>query len=277
MKYSRLNDLALAFALLCIAVAVALTARVSNAGAEFDYFGGDIDYWHEAKPKPNASAEQKIQPALGTTRKPDPEATPGSPDHFSWNKVLDPRNKEFFKEGDYTPPEAFMEIVRNPSDSNLKLWFAYNEKKNQLSERLQVRMKEYMAKNSVSLDDTGRAYLQTKASALPKTEPDTKRFRFRMYFDSHCPHCKKMFGTLAELQSRGFMVEARQVDNDPRGIENLPVLVERATPGEIKEKNIQSVPLLLVGDLTKKAVYRMTGYQSVSSIFKTISQGGGSD
>ena len=83
-----------------------------------------------------------------------------------------------------------------------------------------------------------------------------------------------MFGTLAELQSRGFMVEARQIDNDPRGLENLPIPAQHAAPEEIREKNIQSVPLLLVGDLSKKTVYRLTGFQSVSSIFKAIPEGG---
>ncbi|MGK5087099.1 hypothetical protein WDW86_06040 [Bdellovibrionota bacterium FG-2] len=214
------------------------------------------------------------------------------PGTFNWNQYLDPKNKEFFKEGDYTPPEAFMEIVRNPTDENLKLWFAYNDKKNQLSDRLQARMKEYIEKYPGAklpgnlggppsgqlggqLENTGRSYLQAKANALPKAEPDAKRFRFRMYFDSHCPHCKKMFGTLTELQERGFMVEARQVDNDPRGLEGLSIPAVRATPDELREKSIQNVPLLLVGDLTNKTVYRIPGYQSVSSIFQTIASQGG--
>lgn len=249
-------------------------ATVSIAATDFDFFGSTIDYWHEAKPTKTSPAEKKVSPASSLDQRPVPDSTPESQDHFSWNKVLDPKNKEFFKEGDYTPPEAFMEIVRNPTDANLKLWFAYMDKKNQLSERLQVRMKEYLEKNTVKIGEVGKAYLQERINSLPKAEPDAKRFRFRMYFDSHCPHCKKMFGTLAELQSRGFMVEARQVDNDPRGLENLPIPVQKADPGELKEKNIQSVPLLLVGDLSKKAIYRLTGYQSVSSIFKAISEGG---
>ena len=272
MTFSRLNKLAFVVVILCVIASVFLAARPSLAATDFDFFGTDIDYWHEAKSKQHSTVEKKDQPALPSDTRGLRDPAPESADRFSWTKVLDPKNKEFFKEGDYTPPEAFMEIVRNPTDANLKLWFAYNEKKNQLSDRLQARMKEYMEKNTVKLNDTGRAYLESKASALPKTEPDAKRFRFRMYFDSHCPHCKKMFGTLVELQSRGFMVEAKQVDSDPRGLENLPIPAQRAARGELQEKNIQNVPLLLIGDLTKKTVYRMTGYQNISSIFQAIAK-----
>ena len=275
MTFSILNKLAVIPAILCLVISVFLAARPSLAATDFDFFGTDIDYWHDSKAKHKSAVEKKDQLALPSETKTNHDSAPESADRFSWTKVLDPKNKEFFKEGDYTPPEAFMEIVRNPTDANLKLWFAYNEKKNQLSDRLQARMKEYMEKNTVKLNDTGRAYLESKASALPKSEPDAKRFRFRMYFDSHCPHCHRMFGTLSELQAKGFYVEARQVDSDSRGLEGLSVPAQRASPGEIKEKDIKSVPLLLVGDLEKKAVYRLTGFQTLASIFKAINDHGG--
>lgn len=251
---------------------VALHSAAFGA-TEFQYFGSDIDFWHEQKAKPQTVTAEKKE-HLSQEKKPGGEAVTEPAERFLWQKFLDPKNKEFFKEGDYTPPEPFMEIVRSPTDANLKLWFSYIEKKNELSDRLQVRMREYMEKNSLKLGEAGQQVVKAKVANLPKVEPDAKRFRFRMYFDSHCPHCKKMFGTLAELQGRGFYVEARQVDNDPRGTEGLSIPTQRASPSEIKERGIQSVPLLLVGDLQKKAVYRLTGFQSVSSIFEAISQGG---
>lgn len=243
----------------------------SNAlASEFQYFGNEINYWNAQEQKAS-----KVTPApqpQATEKKPT-EDVPGDPQSkFSWNKVLDPKNKEFFKEGDYTPPEPFMEIVRNPSDANLKMWFAYIEKKNQLSDRLQARMKEYVEKNSVKLGEGGRNYANTRSAQLARVPEDAKRFRFRMYFDSHCPHCKRMYATLSELQSKGFYVEAVQIDRDPKGLEGLPVPATRAGANEITEKDIKSVPLLLVGDLKKKAVYRLSGYQTVASIFQTINQ-----
>lgn len=253
-----------------LAAAFGLTS-ISNASAsEFQYFGNEINYWNKESPK---SPKATPAPQAQAQEKKSTETVAGDPqEKFSWNKVLDPKNKDFFKEGDYTPPEPFMEIVRNPSDANLKMWFAYIEKKNQLSDRLQARMKEYVEKNSVKLGEGGREYANTRTAQLARVPEDAKRFRFRMYFDSHCPHCKRMFATLAELQSRGFYVEAVQVDRDPKGLDGLPVPATRAAPSEIENKEIKSVPLLLVGDLKKKAVYRLTGYQSVASIFQTINQ-----
>jgi hypothetical protein len=81
-----------------------------------------------------------------------------------------------------------------------------------------------------------------------------------------------MFGTLSELQARGFFVEAKQLDADSRGLEGLTIPTTRATPGELQEKDIQSVPVLLIGDLEKKAVYRLTGYQSTNNVFAAIRQ-----
>jgi len=239
----------------------------ANSSEDFQYFHSDINYW-------GRSRSEKVEGQKPVSENPSKPVLTPAQEKFSWQKYLDPNNKEFFKEGDYTPPEPFMEIVRNPSDANLKLWFAYMDRKNELSSRLQTRMQEYAAQNGPKLGTAGQAYLNTRAINLPKADHDIKRYRFRMYFDSHCPHCKRMFGTLRELQEKGYFVEARQVDNDPEGMRNITIPVAKASPSEIQEKSIQNVPLLLVGDLLKKTVYRMSGYQSVTSIFQAIAQGG---
>lgn len=271
MKYSKSNNIRSISPYLVLCVLCLITWTETLAASNFDYFGSDIDYWHDKKQAPEIP-DSKVQ-SQPEKKNVTPTSDDSSTERFQWQKYLDPKNKEFFKEGDYTPPEPFMEIVRNPTDSNLKMWHSYIEKRNQLSDRLQVRMKEYMEKNGAKTDDTGQAFVKTQIQFLPKTAPDAKRFRFRMYFDSHCPHCRKMFGTLTELQSKGFYVEARQVDDDMSEAAGLPIPVDRASKAEIQEKDIQSVPLLLVGDLQKKEVYRFTGFQTVASIFSAIEKG----
>ena len=57
------------------------------------------------------------------------EAAPKTAETFQWKKYLDPKNEEFFKEGDYTPPAPFIEIARNPTDANIRNWFKYLETK----------------------------------------------------------------------------------------------------------------------------------------------------
>src|SRR5579872_3611420 len=98
------------------------------------YFDDKIDYWKD-RPK-----EQESQPA-----EPQSEG-----EKFPWKTYMDPKNKEFFKEGDYTPPEPFMEVARNPSDENIKNWFDFMGKKNELAQRLQTKMKEYLTKNATA-------------------------------------------------------------------------------------------------------------------------------
>lgn len=205
------------------------------AMADFQYFNKGLDYWGESK----ATAKEVV-------------AKEQKKEAFPWDKYLDPGNKEFFKEGDYVPPEPFLELIRNPSDYNIKMWFQYQDKKNELSSRLEAKMKDYATK-------------QKKPEI--KTGVDTKNYVFRMYFDSKCPHCKKMFETLSDLRERGFFVEVRQIDS---GQVSIPFPVVRATKDELTQKDIKSVPLLLIGDLKRKVVYRLSGYQSTENVLSAI-------
>jgi thiol-disulfide isomerase/thioredoxin len=235
-------------------------------GADFEYFDKGVDFWNETKASTPSSPS-----VLSAKKAPIANVAPNDKtEKFPWEQYLDPKNKEFFKEGDYTPPEPFMELVRNPSDENMKMWFAYIEKKNELSVKLQERMNEYLAKNGLTLPPDKKKALVSQRVVTP-SNIDVKRYRLRIYFSSTCPHCQKMMGTLTELQSKGFFIEARQIDSG-NGPSRLPFPVEMATKEELKIKDIQSVPLLLIGDLKKKVVYRLTGYQSTDSVLKAMSQ-----
>lgn len=227
--------------------------------SEFQYFEKEIDYWNTKKEPAKAEEAPASLP-----KKSEASST------FDWKKHLDPKNPEFFKEGDYTPPHAFMEIARNPTDENLKMWFSYIDKKNQLTTRLQERMSEFLAKEGKALEPVAKESLQEQVRSVPKIPVEAKRYRFRLYFDSTCPHCQQMFGTLKILQEKGFYVEARQIDARTEGLENLPLPSTRATPEEIQKYKIQSVPYLLIGDLKNKVVYPMTGFQTPESIFDLL-------
>ncbi len=104
-----------------------------------------------------------------------------------------------------------MELARNPSDRNITNWIAYNKKKNDLNQRLQVRMREYLTKNQKLTPEVQTIIAQNTVQT--DTQFDPARYRVRMYFDSKCPHCKRMFNTLSSLQSKGVYVEALQIDD----------------------------------------------------------------
>ena len=220
----------------------------------FDYFDSDIDYWNEQwRGQEQARPNQKKKAS-----------------EFDWSKHLNPENKEFFKEGSYTPPAAFMELVRNPNDENIKNWFALVAKKNQLSQQLTDRIQKYLAKNQ-KLARPKKGIMQNIANNLPKNTKNYKSFRFRLYFESTCPHCKRMMQTMSELQDNGYYVELRQIDKNHAGMQPLPFPVTYATERELQEKNINSWPVLFIGDLERKMVYRLDGYRSTSDVLLAIS------
>ena len=98
-----------------------------------------------------------------------------------------------------------MEVAKNPTDKNISMWFKYLEIKNKLATRLQSRMAEYLAKKpGVKIPEATKRGLEIKRKSIAKV--DAKRFRVRMYFESTCPHCKKMMTTLKSLQEQGYFV-----------------------------------------------------------------------
>jgi thiol-disulfide isomerase/thioredoxin len=265
-----------------VVVLLVIGFSVAAFAGEVTFFGEGIDYWNDkaktVAPAPEASVSPppsaptstaesiKQAEAAGTEQKPQE----GPVEKFDWQPFLDAKSKEFFREGDYTPPEPFMEIVRNPSDANLRMWFAYIERKNALTQRLAERMNEYVRKNGGAMPAEARAHVQTVASKLPTVARDYRSLRFRMYFDSTCPHCKKMFQTLNELQSRGYFVEARQVDQGPTQHLGSEVPIVPASKDELKKFGVNSVPLTLIGDLGTGTVFRHSGFQSADDLFGSL-------
>jgi thiol-disulfide isomerase/thioredoxin len=222
----------------------------------FDYFGGSIDYWNqktEAKPSPTMI---------------DPK--PIKQEKFDWEKYTNPKHDEFFEEGGHKPPKPFMELARNPTDKNIKRWFALIEKKNTLMVRLHDHMQTYLAKHSKTLKTEEKEILTAKLKEIKPIDLDLKRFRFRLYFDSTCPHCERMMLTARDLQKMGYFVEVRQIDRKKPSFP-VPFAVIKASSQEIARKKINSWPVLFVADTSKKLVYRINGFQATKSILQILS------
>ena len=164
-----------------------------------------------------------------------------------------------------------MELARNPSDDNIKNWIAYNDKKNELNRRLQERMEAYLKKNikfTAKVTEIVRKRLRKNSLKF-----DPSRYRVRMFFDSQCPHCKKMFNTLAKLQGLGVFVEALQIDSRPLS-SGYSLPVRKASKDEVKKYDIKSVPYTLVADLKKKIIYPpIQGFRKVQPLINFIKRG----
>ncbi len=107
-----------------------------------------------------------------------------------------------------------------------------------------------MSKNSKDTPPVRK--ILDKKTEKQKISFDPSRFRVRMYFDSKCLHCKRMFNTLLELQSRGVYVEALQIDNAVFKKSQFPIPIQKASKSEIKKHNIKTVPFTLIADLKGK-------------------------
>lgn len=238
--------------------AIFIILPVVSETKELQYFENKIDFWGEKSVSSKTSLQAPM--IVQSNEK-------GS---FPWKTYWDPKNKEFFKEGDYTPPEPFMEIARDPSDENIKNWFDFMKKKNELASRLQLRMQEYLTKNQASAPASPIGV--GVASRGSKSERnaiviDPSRFRIRMYFDSNCPHCKRMFTVLKRLQSEGYLVEALQVDSGPVPESERVVPLGKADPKELKKHGASGVPFLLVADMKRKALLpKVEGYHEYEDL-----------
>lgn len=222
-----------------------LASSFSNA-EKLEYFESKIDFWGEKVSSKEINSSIKESNKMKESEK------------FPWKVYLDPSNREFFKEGDYTPPEPFMEVARNPSDENIKQWLELMNKKNEIQTKLQLRMQEYITKNTSLNQEVAQGLKSVPSSpkAIQKNEVrvDPARFRLRMYFESTCPHCRKMFGVLKRFQAQGFTVEALQVDQGLVPKEEKIIPIVKASSEELKKHNIKGVPFLLVADLERKVL-----------------------
>lgn len=238
----------------------------SNQVFAFDYFGGQIDYWKEHRIE--KTVENKV---VEKKPIPKPEQVPKVENKkFDWSKYLDPKNPEFFKEGEHTPPEPLMELARNPSDENIKLWFAMVDSKNKLMGDLQKRLTAYSVRHSPSLGQEEKDLITDQQAKIEPSKLDFKRFRFRLYFESSCPHCRDMLKTMKDFQDMGYYVEAKQID-DRRPEFAIPFPIIHATKEELKAKNISSWPVLFVADTNKQLVYRINGYFPTQELLTTLS------
>lgn len=263
----------------------------------------EMDFWK--KPglpskegaRTTAKVTPKVKPGVRSSSGPVLNASGSNPpSEFPWAKYLDPKNEEFFREGEYLPPAPFMEIARNPSDDNIALWFQYVEEKNKLLRRLQEKLTDYAKQHQenpnalarlkeqiklppelarqISNTDVNQALLNAaaKIDTGVTLNQDAKRFRLRLYFDSKCPHCVHMMETVKALMNRGFFVELRQIDSDIKARNKIPFPVVSATPADLKQYKIQSVPVLLVGDLKAKTFFKVEGYQTEQAVLSALSQ-----
>lgn len=218
------------------------------------YYSDGIDFWRSNN--------------AGSTKKESPKES--HEDAEFWKQQSDPANDEFFREGDYIPPKPVLRVIRNPTDQNIREWQAYNEKRAKLLSILVDKMTEYEAKNSKKMKPEEKSVFRNKINSVPTLAKDRNRFLFRFYFDSNCPHCKRMFDTIRSLQEAGYYVDARRIDSRKIEPSVVPFTFRQADTAEIKRFKVDAVPVLFVADSKKKEQFRINGYQPFQSVVQAL-------
>ena len=240
----------------------------------FIYFNRSIDYWEsqDSSKGPRPIPQQKL-PQSPRTKDLGRNHSPKKTHNFDWEPYLNPKTthdlRELFREGEHTPPTPLLEVTRNPTDENIKKWFELVKKKNLFLSQLNQKMTGYL-KRTKQLSLREKSLIKKQRASIRPSSMDYKRFRLRMYFESSCPHCQRMMDELIKLQDMGFYVELRQIDSNKESVKGLPFLVSKASPSEIKEKKINSWPVLFIGDQKKKVVYRINGFHRAEDILLTL-------
>ena len=239
----------------------------------FESFKSEIDYWKDLQRE--STHQEKVSEKKGERAERDSiRETPSS--GFDWSRHLDPKNEEFFREGNHLPPAPLMEVMRDPTDENIKNWFAYIDKKNEIAKAFHDKMRAYMAAHP-----KGESKEEEEAIAktgLPKLNPPqgssqlSKRFRIRFYFHSLCHHCQKMIETVNELQDQGFFVEGVVIDKNPKNLPPTRFAFVQADEQDLKARNISAWPVLLIGDLAKQKLFKINGFHTSKEIIETLSK-----
>ena len=233
----------------------------------FDYFNDEIDYWGEPNSARKTTQKLKKRPKQDKTYV-------NKKSQFTWSRCLNPKTKEdlkeVFREGNYAPPAPLLELAQNPTRENIKNWLAVGDKKNEIMSRVQAKIAEYLKSQKASAVKN-KAKLKSQVSKSKViANLDLNRFKFRLYFESTCPHCRRMLETVKKLHEFGFYVELRQIDRNFNRTKSLPFPIIPVSNKELQAKKISAWPVLFISDLNKKLNYRINGYQTANDILKVL-------
>lgn len=209
-----------------------------------EYFGEKIEYFKDSSQKP---VESKINQQRKENK-------------FDWNKYLDEKNDEFFKEGDYTPPAPFLEAMRRPTKQNILLFEKWHEKKNFLLKRFNDKRAEIL----------GKPVLKEEKTNYNEVLPILKEFTFVFYFDSMCSSCRGMFEVVNELTRLGVFIETVRVDSLETEVQGLSIPWVRANKKEIEQLKLTAVPMLLAFQKSSKKAFKIVGKKSVFEISEIL-------
>ncbi len=226
---------------------------------ELKYFDDGVSFWGKEEKK-----------TLVETKEVTTEKKEG--DKFNWNKYLDIKNDEFFKEGNHLPPAPLMEATRNPTEKNIENFEKWVQLRNEARQRFIKAFADYKKKN-LNVSDEQIAFVNNRLEQVPELNVDNAKYAFTMYYDSNCPHCKRMVHTFKELNARGFFTIVKQVDNGRIKDDLSPLVIVQASKSEVQSliKKGKGTPTTVVSTKDGKT-YSISGYHPTNQLLTILNQ-----
>ena len=224
----------------------------------FSFYETDIDYWPE---KAKVEEVQRTEEKKIVEEKSNKEEM----NRFDWEKVSDPDNDEFYRQGDHMPPAALVEAMKNPSDQNLKRYFDLKEKRERKLQEFTQRSEKYRLKKlEKALSKMEK--VQVNKNKFYNAREIRSKYKIRMYYDSNCPHCKRMYQNLITLQKDGFSVDAIQIDKGPNSFSKIKSRRLRDGEGKLVGLYQGGTPYTLILNSKTNKVSSLRGYVSLSKL-----------
>lgn len=191
----------------------------------------------------------------------------------SWETLIDPDHKDFWREGNHVPDAGFVEWATNPTIENAKLYLIrMNAKRDRL--HLMVRQQEQANKELIEAGIIANDYnfLAEHFSAdsnqknnQSKSKLDQRAGHIWFYFHPTCNHCNRQ----AEILKGNPNVAPIQTGGDT--LHNFPGLQKSLWAEKEDLKRYVSdgqVPVLVIYNEKTNKIASLKGVQSIAAINK---------
>jgi hypothetical protein len=186
-----------------------------------------------------------------------------------WEPLLNPKTKEFWKEGNHIPDEGFLLFAQNPkSIKHAKFWLLRMETKakilNQMQKTVEVAQKEMVEKGLMEdrywqFEDLKKGLVNTRV-----TIDDLKQLNFYFLFSSTCPHCKGLAVKLKKIPK----VRPLQVDNLKLMVFSGLEETTRATKETVRAYSPDGiVPIVVIHNPKTNVITKIAGNRPIGEYF----------
>lgn len=113
-----------------------------------------------------------------------------------WKPYLNPKTREFWKEGNHTPDQGFLLFAKNPNSiKHAKLWLLRMETKAKILGLMQKTVEKAQAqmfRDGLLEDRYFEFQAKSKRKLVSKNFKKFKDLEFYFIFSPTCPHCKDL-------------------------------------------------------------------------------------